>query len=80
MKSCLWKEILAAAIALLALSGAGRAQITDNEGCSNARLKGDYGFATHGVNLGVITSTGTTFFPTPVPVDGVGIVQFDGAG
>jgi hypothetical protein len=42
MKSWLWQAMLAAAIALPALSGPARAQSTDNDGCTNATLKGDY--------------------------------------
>jgi len=38
MKSWLWKGMLAAAIALPALSGMARAQSTDNDGCTNATL------------------------------------------
>src|SRR5260370_16835256 len=45
MKSWLWKGMLAAAIALPALSGVARAQITDKDGCSDATLKADYAFA-----------------------------------
>jgi hypothetical protein len=44
MKSCLWKGILAATIALPALSGAAWAQSADDDGCTNATLKGDYAF------------------------------------
>ena len=40
MKSWLWKGMLAATIALPALSGVARAQSTDNDGCTNATLKG----------------------------------------
>jgi hypothetical protein len=70
MKSWLSKGILAAAIALPALSGAARAQ--DNDGCSNATLKGDYALAV----------TGWTLSPGPlwVPNFVVGIGRFDGNG
>jgi hypothetical protein len=44
MKSWLWKGLLAAAIALPALTGMARAQSTDDDGCTNATLKGDYAF------------------------------------
>ena len=50
MKSWLWKGMLAAAIALPALSAAARA---DDFGCSNASLRGRYGLATHGDFVGV---------------------------
>jgi hypothetical protein len=65
MKSWLWNGMLAAAIALPALSGATWAQRTDDDGCSNATLKGDYAFA-------VTDSTNGSFV--------VGIAQFDGKG
>jgi hypothetical protein len=42
MKTKFLKGMLAAAIALPALSGGAGAQITDNDRCSNATLKGDY--------------------------------------
>src|SRR5260370_35209067 len=45
MESWLWTGMLAAAIALPALGGVARAQSTDNDGCTNATLKGDYAFA-----------------------------------
>jgi hypothetical protein len=43
-KGMLGKGMLAAAIALPALSGMARAQSTDNDGCTNATLQGDYAF------------------------------------
>ncbi len=49
MKSRLWKGMLAATIALPALSGVVWAQSTDNDGCTNATLKGDYAFSSHSV-------------------------------
>jgi hypothetical protein len=45
MKSWLWNGMLAAAIALPALSDVAWAQSNDNDGCTNATLKGDYAFA-----------------------------------
>jgi len=57
--------MLAAAIALPALSGVARAQSTDNDGCTNATLKGDYAFS-------VID------FILPQVVVGIG--RFDGKG
>ena len=42
MGSWLLKGVLAATIALPALSGVARAQSTDNDGCPNATLQGDY--------------------------------------
>ena len=72
MKSWLFQGMLAAAIALPALSGVARAQSADNDGCSNATLNGDYAFAVTGWNL----SPG----PSGVPNFVVGIGRFDGAG
>ena len=65
MKSWLWKGMLAAAIALPALSGVVWAQSTDNDGCTNATLKGDYAFSV--INFSV-------------PQVVVGIKNFDGRG
>ena len=45
MKSWLWKGMLAVAIALPAQSGVVRAQSTDDDGCTNATLRGDYAFS-----------------------------------
>jgi hypothetical protein len=44
MKSRLRKGMLAATIALPALSSVAQAQSTDDDGCTNATLKGDYAF------------------------------------
>jgi len=65
MKSWLWKGLLAATIALLALSSVARAQSSDNDGCTNATLRGDYAFS-------VID------FILPQVVVGIG--RFDGKG
>jgi hypothetical protein len=72
MKSWLWKGMLAATIALPALSVTARAQSNDNDGCTNATLKGDYAFSV----------TGWTLSPGPVWVPNfvVGIGRFDGKG
>jgi hypothetical protein len=72
MKGCVWKGLLAAVIALPALSGVARAQRTDNEGCSNETLKGDYAFAVTGWLL-----SATQLW---VPEFIIGITQFDGKG
>ena len=81
MKTCLWKGILAAAIALPALSGAAWAQSTDNDGCTNATLLGDYAFTAHNDVLGIVTSGPTSHvFPTPIPFDSVAMTKFDGKG
>ena len=65
MKSWLFQGMLAAAIALPALSGFAQAGGTDDFGCSNATLKGEYAF-------GVIDYT--------VPQVVAGIKIFDGNG
>jgi hypothetical protein len=65
MKSWLWKGMLAATIALPALSSVARAQSTDNDGCTNATLKGDYAFS-------------VVDFILPQVVVGIG--RFDGKG
>jgi hypothetical protein len=65
MKSWLWKAMFAATIALPALSGVARAQSTDNDGCTNATLSGDYAFSVTNFTL---------------PSVGVGIKTFDGKG
>lgn len=69
MRSRLWNGMLVATIALPALSGSARAQSTDDDGCTNATLKGDYAFA---VNAWIGQP------PTPQFV--VGIAEFDGRG
>jgi hypothetical protein len=70
MKSWLWKGMLAATIALLALSGAVWAQ--SDEGCSNATLKGEYAFA--------VTAYTPPGLPAGPPQVVAGIVTFDGKG
>ena len=80
MKTRLWNEMLMVAVALLALNGVARAQSTDNDGCSNATLRGDYAFTVHGEFLGLVTDTGPQYFSSPVPIDGVAITNFDGKG
>jgi hypothetical protein len=66
MKSWSWKEILAAAIIVPALSGAAWAGGSDDLGCSNATLKGAYAFSV------------LTVAPAPGVVVGLG--TFDGRG
>ena len=80
MKTRLWNEMLMVAVALLALNGVARAQSTDNDGCSNATLRGDYAFTVHGEFLGLVTDTGPQYFSSPVPIDGVAMTNFDGKG
>jgi hypothetical protein len=67
----------ATAVALLSLSGAAQADGL----CSNATLKGAYGFHGHGEILGLIGSDGKVHtFATPSILDDVALVTFDGAG
>jgi len=76
MKRLHWKPILVAAIALLAVGGQAKAQSTDNDGCSNRTLKGDYAF----------TVSGTIWVTDPAGVleevqrGGIAMTHFDGAG
>jgi hypothetical protein len=80
MKTRLWNEMLMVAVALLALNGVARAQSTDNDGCSNATLRGDYAFTVHGEFLGLVTAAGPQYFSAPMPIDGVAMTNFDGKG
>ncbi len=76
MKSILRKSMLAGIFLLGFLSVAVRAQNTDNDGCSNRTLKGDYAF----------TVSGTIWVTDPEGVleevqrGGVAMTHFDGAG
>src|SRR5215469_4930432 len=69
MKRWLLAGVMAIGIAVPALSGVARAGGTDDYGCSNATLKGEYAF-------------GVTAFPLPNGPPGVvnGIKVFDGKG
>ena len=80
MKSWLSGGMLAAAIALPALSGAARAQVP-NVGCSNATLKGPYALTIQGELVGILDSSGTLHpFDPPIPINGLAMQNFDGAG
>jgi hypothetical protein len=70
MRKWLCTGLLAAAIALPALSGAAWAGGSDDLGCSNATLKGDYAFA-------VLTILAAS---PPGPGVVVGLGTFDGRG
>ena len=72
MHSWLAKGILAVVTLLLALSGMAWAQADDNDGCSNATLKGDYGFS---VSAQTLNANGTTTFASIV-----GMTHYDGVG
>jgi len=65
------------AVALLSLGGAAHAAGL----CSNATLRGSYGFSAHGAVLGLLDASNTLHpFATPAILDDVAIVTFDGAG
>ncbi|MGF6781506.1 hypothetical protein [Paraburkholderia sp. GAS334] len=70
----------ATAVALLSLSGA--AQAGDHDGlCSNATLKGPFGFIGHGEILGLKTADGVLHpYAAPSILDDVALVTFDGTG
>ena len=72
MKARFLKAALALAFAPLFFSGPARAQNNDNDGCSNATLKGDYAF----------TVAGQIFLPTGqiVQRQGIAMTHFDGDG
>ena len=81
MKSWFVNGILAAMMALPALGGLAPAYADkDNFKCSNATLKGDYGFKGHGKLLGIVTAAGPQIFADPILVDSVAMVFFDGKG
>ena len=70
----------ATAVALLLLSGA--AQAGGHDGlCSNATLKGPFGFIGHGEILGLIGADGKVHpYAAPSILDDVALVTFDGMG
>jgi hypothetical protein len=72
MKNSFDKLTLAAAIALAIplLSSAAWAQTTDNDGCADDSLNGDYAF----------TISEQVFGPTTIQRDGVAMTHFDGNG
>ncbi len=66
------QALFGALVLAIALPGAARAQIADNDGCSNATLRGDYAFTING-----------QIFPPGSPIvtrDGVAMTLFDGKG
>ncbi|ADG18991.1 hypothetical protein [Paraburkholderia atlantica] len=74
----------AMAVVLLSLSGTAQAG-GDNRGggglCSNATLRGPYGFIGHGVILGLLDSNNVLHpFATQSILDDVALVTFDGNG
>jgi hypothetical protein len=72
MKRSLLRGTLLTGIALLALSGAAWAGSTDDFGCSNATLKGEYAFA--------VTAYTPAGLPNGPPEVVTGIKVFDGQG
>jgi hypothetical protein len=72
MRSLFFKAALAIAIALLFLCSSAKAQVQDNDGCSNATLKGDY----------AVTVSGQFYLPSGVTVlrEGVAMAHYDGMG
>jgi uncharacterized protein YbaA (DUF1428 family) len=70
----------ATAVALLSLSGAAQAGGPGGV-CSNATLKGAFGFIGHGEILGLIGADGKVHpYAAPSILDDVALVTFDGAG
>jgi hypothetical protein len=73
MKTWLWQAaVLTTVVAMLALSGNAQAQGTDNDGCSNSTLQGDYAFTVSGQ---IFHQNGTVETRT-----GVAMTHFDGSG
>jgi hypothetical protein len=80
MKASFWGGIVATVAALSVVSGVAQAQVSDNDGCSNATLRGDYAFSTHGALLGFLISGVPQYFSSPVPLDAVAMSNADGRG
>lgn len=83
--------LLATALALLSLSGAAQAGGPDSHDgrdghgrgglCSNATLRGPYGFIGHGEIIGLIGPDGTVHpYASTSILDDVALVTFDGTG
>jgi len=72
MKSILLKSALSLSLLILFTCSPAKAQLADNDGCSNATLHGDYAF----------TVSGQFFLPSGVVVqrEGIAMTHFDGAG
>jgi hypothetical protein len=85
MKCAAWKIVCVGAIVSLVSAIPGRAQNGDNDGCSDASLKGDYAFTIHGESIGVLVPQMNAPpkllpFVSALLADGVAITHFDGAG
>src|SRR5208282_5210098 len=74
MKSLVWKAMVAGLILAGFLSAGARAQSSDNDGCSNATLKGDYAFTVSGT----IWVTDAQGILEAVQRDGIAMTHFDG--
>jgi hypothetical protein len=72
MKTWFWSGMMAALIALPALSGVAWAGVGDDFGCSNATLKGEYAFG--------VTAYTPPNLPDGPPAVAAGIKVFDGKG
>lgn len=68
--------MLSVALALLCASGS----VWAGDECSNATLRGAYGFSVHGELLGLLDSQGLHRYTTASIIDGVALQKFDGAG
>ena len=80
MRALFWSGIVASVAAVSVVSGVAHAQVTDNDGCSNATLRGDYAFSVHGALLGFLISGVPQYFSSSVPLDAVAMSNFDGRG
>lgn len=72
MKSRIWKGVLVVLAASFVLGSAARAQSSDNDGCSNRTLEGDYAFRVSGEFFGQHGAVTLR--------DGVAMTHFDGGG
>ena len=76
MKRLAWKAMVAGLILAGFLSAGARAQSSDNDGCSDATLKGDYAFTVSGT-IWVTDAQGVL---EAVQRDGIAMTHFDGTG
>ena len=76
MKRWVWVGVMASVIAVPALSGVARAGGTDDFGCSNATLKGEYAFGVTAYTPAALPNGP----PPPPTVVVTGIKVFDGQG
>ncbi|MGB2675833.1 MAG: hypothetical protein WAN12_01970 [Candidatus Acidiferrum sp.] len=76
MKRLAWKAMVAGLILAGFLTSGARAQSSDNDGCSDATLKGDYAFTVSGT-IWVTDAQGVL---EAVQRDGIAMTHFDGTG